>query len=125
MTLTGTGAQRWHLQVSLFTVEDDAWDGCGLRPLMRHRHVTAEVTICADLRIQLSSRAHLWSRNLNTHSINRSGVGPACNNLLFSFKATENLRISKEMNSHNKNTLQRAKVPSQVHMESVLYHTLF
>lgn len=29
---------------------------------------------------------------------------PACSNLLFSFKATENLRISKEINSHNKNT---------------------
>lgn len=27
---------------------------------------------------------------------------PACNALLFSFKATENLSISKEMNSHNK-----------------------
>lgn len=28
---------------------------------------------------------------------------PACDNLLFSFKATENLRISKEINSRNKN----------------------
>lgn len=27
---------------------------------------------------------------------------PACNDLLFSFKATENLSISKEINSHNK-----------------------
>lgn len=39
---------------------------------------------------------------------------PACSALLFPFKATENLTICKEVNSHHKNIPTIAKVSSQV-----------
>lgn len=51
---------------------------------------------------------------------------PACSNLLFSFKATKNLRISKEINSHNRNTPTIVKVSSQVpHGERMLLHHIY
>lgn len=108
-------AQRWSWQFSLFTVGDDAsWWMQVMSPPETQIHHCCWGHNLGQFRNPNLAQACISSRKLKTDSINGSSVELACSALLFPFKATENLTICKEINSHHKNIPTIAEVSSQV-----------